>query len=245
MPISHGRAPSSSSRSTACRRRTGLDRRSAPPDSPGVLMPLQPLGAGLVGKALDLPRSVRSRSTAAPSPRMPATRATGPPRSGCSPERLRAASSPSRVRRNSTSPMLRACSWRAASATSASRSGRPGDDRLGQLAALSRQREHLVGGIPVARGQRGVGLLGHALDARQLIDGDRLSERDLVRAAGGVAGVALDDPIDGHLRHPPPGGELAAGDRDHPDEVSYSSALREMSTDFFGSPVEISGRTPA
>ena len=30
-----------------------------------------------------------------------------------------------------------------------------------------------------------------------------------------------------------------------PDEVSYSSALREMSTDFRGSPVEISGRTPA
>ena len=29
-----------------------------------------------------------------------------------------------------------------------------------------------------------------------------------------------------------------------PLEVSYSSALREMSTDFFGSPVEISGRTP-
>ena len=30
-----------------------------------------------------------------------------------------------------------------------------------------------------------------------------------------------------------------------PLDVSYSSALREMSTDFFGSPVEISGRTPA
>ena len=30
-----------------------------------------------------------------------------------------------------------------------------------------------------------------------------------------------------------------------PLEVSYSSARREMSTDFFGSPVEISGRTPA
>ena len=30
-----------------------------------------------------------------------------------------------------------------------------------------------------------------------------------------------------------------------PDEVSYSSALREMSTDLRGSPVEISGRTPA
>ena len=30
-----------------------------------------------------------------------------------------------------------------------------------------------------------------------------------------------------------------------PELVSYSSALREMSTDFFGSPVEMSGRTPA
>jgi hypothetical protein len=30
-----------------------------------------------------------------------------------------------------------------------------------------------------------------------------------------------------------------------PLEVSYSSALREMSTDFFESPVEINGRTPA
>ena len=30
-----------------------------------------------------------------------------------------------------------------------------------------------------------------------------------------------------------------------PEDASYSSALREMSTDFFGSPLEISGRTPA
>jgi len=30
-----------------------------------------------------------------------------------------------------------------------------------------------------------------------------------------------------------------------PLEVSYSSALRDMSTDFFVSPVEMSGRTPA
>ena len=30
-----------------------------------------------------------------------------------------------------------------------------------------------------------------------------------------------------------------------PDDVSYSSALREMSTLFFGSDTEISGRTPA
>jgi hypothetical protein len=37
-----------------------------------------------------------------------------------------------------------------------------------------------------------------------------------VRAAGGVARFALDQAVHGHLRHPPPGGELAAGDRDHP-----------------------------
>ena len=30
-----------------------------------------------------------------------------------------------------------------------------------------------------------------------------------------------------------------------PELVSYNSARREMSTDFFGSPVEMSGRTPA
>ena len=30
-----------------------------------------------------------------------------------------------------------------------------------------------------------------------------------------------------------------------PEDVSYSSARREMSTDLRGSPVEISGRTPA
>ena len=45
---------------------------------------------------------------------------------------------------------------------------------------------------------------------------DRRAERDLVRAAGRVARLALDEPVDGHLRHPPPGRQLAARDRDHP-----------------------------
>ena len=35
-----------------------------------------------------------------------------------------------------------------------------------------------------------------------------------MRAAWRLAALALDDPVDGHLRHPPPGRELAAGDRD-------------------------------
>ena len=34
--------------------------------------------------------------------------------------------------------------------------------------------------------------------------------------AGGLARVALDEAVDSHLRHPPPGRQLAPGDRDHP-----------------------------
>ena len=95
--------------------------------------------------------------------------------------------------------------------------GRAGRERSAGPArrALGRQREHLVGGVAVAGGQRRVGLRGHALHARQLLHGDRLPERDLVGAAGSVARVALDEAVDGHLRHPPPGRELAPGDRDH------------------------------
>ena len=72
----------------------------------------------------------------------------------------RAAVSPSRVRRSSASPTVRACSWRAAWTTSASRSGgRPGlvDDRLGELPALGGDREHVVGEVAVAAGQLRVG----------------------------------------------------------------------------------------
>ena len=36
-----------------------------------------------------------------------------------------------------------------------------------------------------------------------------------MRAARRVARLAIDEPIDGHLRHPPPGREFAPGDRDH------------------------------
>ena len=44
----------------------------------------------------------------------------------------------------------------------------------------------------------------------------RHAERDVVGPRGRLAAVALDDPVHDLLRHPPPGGELAAGDRQHP-----------------------------
>src|ERR1039458_2844207 len=51
--------------------------------------------------------------------------------------------------------------------------------------------------------------------ARQLLARDRLAEGNLVRPTGSVARVALDEAIDGHLRHAPPSRQLAPGDRDH------------------------------
>ena len=76
-----------------------------------------------------------------------------------------------------------------------------GHDRLGQLPALGGHREDLVGRVAVAAGQALVGLLGHALHPRQLGGVDRLAERDLVRAARRRARLALDQAVDGHLRH--------------------------------------------
>ena len=114
-------------------------------------------------------------------------------------------------------PRSTACSRRAAWTVSASRSGGPaGHDRLGQLAALGGHGEDLVGRMAVAAGEALVGGLGHALHPRQAGGVDRLAQRDLVRAARRGARLALDQAVDGHLRHPPPRRQLAAGDGDHP-----------------------------
>ena len=107
-------------------------------------------------------------------------------------------------------------------------------------------REHLVGRVAVAAGEALVGVLGHALDARQVAGVDRQAQRDLVRAARGASRASRSTSrstvifaIRRQVVSLPPVIVTI------PLEVSYSSALREMSTDFFGSPVEISGRTPA
>ena len=94
--------------------------------------------------------------------------------------------------------------------------GPAGHDRLGQLAALAGHGEDLVGRMAVAAGEALVGLVGHALHARQVGGVDGLAQRHLVRAARGGARLALDQAVDGHLGHPPPRRQLAARDGDHP-----------------------------
>ena len=61
--------------------------------------------------------------------------------------------------------------------------GQAVDDRLGQLAALGGDAQDVVGGVAVAAGERAVGVLGHALDARQLV-GRRPRGRAGSRACG-------------------------------------------------------------
>ena len=124
------------------------------------------------------------------------------------------ASSPRRVRRSSTSATERACSKRAATSASTSRSACP-PRSAARARALGAELEHLLGEQAVAAREVLARALVDALDLRQARRVDRMAERDLVRAAGRLAELALDEPVDDHLRHPPPGRELAAGDRDH------------------------------
>ena len=120
------------------------------------------------------------------------------------------------MRRRSTSATERACSWRAAITTSASRSGRPVDDRSGELGALLAEVEHLAGGVAVAEGELLCCALGQIDVGLQVLVARRHPQRDVVGARLGLAALPLDDPVDHLLGHPPPGGELAAGDRQHP-----------------------------
>ena len=119
------------------------------------------------------------------------------------------------------------------------------DDRLRQLSALAGDLEHLERGVPVARGERLVGVVGDALQARQLLgeiawpSGISCVRQAASRASRRTSRSTVIFAIRRQVVSLPPVIVIM------PEEVSYSSALREMSTDFFGSPVEISGRTPA
>ena len=175
---------------TRCRRRL----RQLPPRPSPRAAPRSP------------PRPSRARRASAA-----ATRRAGSPPAAIS----RPAMSASRVRRRNTSPSERACSRRAAKTASASRSGRPATIGSREPGSLARDGEHVVRRVAVAGRQRGVHLVGDPVDPRQVTGLDGRAERDLVRAARRVARLAVDEPVDGHLRHPPPGRELAAGDRDH------------------------------
>ena len=122
----------------------------------------------------------------------------------------------------------------------------PGRIGCGELAALGGDREHVVRGVAVAAGELRVGVLRHALDARQVgrrrpacPSGISCVRQGASRPSRSTSRSTVIFAIRRQVVSLPPVIVIM------PLEVSYSSALREMSTDFFGSPVEISGRTPA
>ena len=144
----------------------------------------------------------------------------------------------------------RACSSRAAITTSASRSGRPGDDRRGQLGSLGGERAARCArrgrsGRRVARRSPRAAVASATLGRLEVLVLGRHPERDLGGAARRLAAVALDHPVDDLLGHPPPGRQLAAGDRQHPRRGLVELRLARDVDRLLGSPVEISGRTPA
>ena len=108
-----------------------------------------------------------------------------------------------------------------------------------------RQRQHLLGGVAVARGER---LASSVVDA---LDGGQLDRRPAARAGSPCVRQGASRPSRSTSRST----AIFAIRRQvvslppviviRPLEVSYSSALREMSTDLRLSPLEISGRTPA
>ena len=109
--------------------------------------------------------------------------------------------------------------------------GVAGDDRLRQLRGLQARSRTAARRVAVAEGELGTDR-PPALRASR--SGPRRHPDGISSVLHSASRLALDEAIDDLSRHPPEGGQLAAGDRQHPDEVSYSSALREMSTDSSG-----------
>ena len=211
MPMRSGRPGSSSSVRS---RRRSLTRSPPAPRSPR---------AGQLAAARGPPpapprarprarRSMRASSQPSSAPIASAT-ARGPAASGA--VSSRAASRPSRVRRSSTSRhRARLLLDAPRTAPRPARSGSSGTIRRAELGRAPRPAP-----APCARRGRSGRPAARAtprprrprLAARPGSSGH--PERDLLRAAGRLAALALHDPVHGQLGHPPPGGELAAGDR--------------------------------
>ena len=121
-----------------------------------------------------------------------------------------------------------------------------GEHGRGQRGAVVGEREHVARGVAVAGGELGVGVVRHARADRGSAAGSTgipsgiscvrhgasRPSRSTIRSTASFA-------IRRQVVSLPPVMVTS------PLEVSYSSALREMSTDLRGSPLEISGRTPA
>ncbi len=162
---------------------------------------------------------------------MSPTRATGP--SSCRTS-SRAASSPRRVRRKqhvADAPRLLATGRQH---DLGEQVGQAGDDRLGQLLTLGRQSAAPGGRRVRSARECRVGLRGHALTrgssstAIACPSGISWVWQGASRASRSTRRSTVIFAIRRHVVSLPPVIVII------PDEVSYSSALREMSTDFLG-----------
>ena len=120
------------------------------------------------------------------------------------------------MRRRRTSATARACSQPGGDHGLGEQVGAAVDDRRRQLRVLPGEVEDRPRRVAVAEGELGDGLLPDALGRLEVLGARLHPERDLGGVAGRLAALALDDPVDRLLRHPPPGRELAAGDRQQP-----------------------------
>ena len=185
--------------------RPGLGRRGRPARGPRPTS-LAPRSARALARLVPAELRRHRLGDARAAPRRPPRRSRAP-RAGRA-----------RVRRSSTSPSERACSWRDGE-RAPRRAGRagPATIRRAQPRPRRRQLQHLAArrGRSGRRGSRRLSSSTPSTSGRSLV-ARRLSERDLVRAAGRLAHLPLDHPVDGHLGHPAPGRELPAGDREQP-----------------------------
>jgi hypothetical protein len=85
---------------------------------------------------------------------------------------------------------------------------------VSELRCRGGEPQDVMRGVAVAGGKVCPGVRLDAGQDRQVVRARGQADRDALGAAGGVAALALDDAVHSQLRHPTPGGELAAGDRD-------------------------------
>ena len=157
------------------------------------------------------PAVISRRAPAELLPERSATARTGPRRAARRPRPGRAGCAAAARRRPSAPARARA-----AITTSASRSGWPGTIGSASSGRSRAEVEDRARRVAVAEGElvgapSGRSTLVSRSSARAAIPSGMSSVRH-----GRLAAVALDDPVDDLRRHPPQGGQLAAGDRQHP-----------------------------
>ena len=123
--------------------------------------------------------------------------------------------------------------------------GMAGDDRLGELGALARECQDIVSGVAIAGRERTIGTSGtpgrrsSSSASMACPSGISCVRQGASRASRSTSRSTVCLAMRRQVVSLPP--VIVST----PESASYSSALREMSVERLGSPLDISGRTPA